>query len=141
MTPEALAAYVALGVAIASGVYQFVLFSTKFARLTLQVETMWSFLVRRGQAEAVRSGIATLNSPIVMGEEAKGWMAHMASELRELRIKLGTKINDEQLAFEIEKVFGERILKEVCIPHGLMLGACLQIAVAVAKEEPPIGPI
>lgn len=141
MSPEALSAYLAFGVAILSGLYQIILFSTKFARLQLQVDTLWSFLVRRGQAEAVRTGIATLNSPIVMGEEAKGWMVHMAPELRELRIKLGTKINDEQLAFEIEKVFGERILKEVCIPHGLMLGACLQIAVAVAKEEPPVGPI
>lgn len=139
MTPEALSAYVALGVAVVSAIYQFVLFSTKFARLSLQVETMWSFLVRRGQAEAVRTGIATLNSPIVMGEEAKTWIAHMAPELRELRIKLGPKITDDQLAFEIEKAYGERILKEVCIPHGLMLGACLQIAVAVAKEEPESG--
>lgn len=135
MTPEAIAAYVTLAVAVASGVYQFVMISVRFAKLELKVDTMWSFLVRRGQAEAVRTGIATLNSPIIVNEEAKEWMRHMGPELRAIRAGLVPDISDDKLAFVIEGKLGDRILKEVCIPKGLMLGACLQIAVAVAKEE------
>lgn len=138
MTPEMIAAGVAMLTAIGSTLYLLFQMSTKYAKLELKVDTMWEFLMRRGKAEAVRSGMAQLNSPIVFNAESMTWMDPFKPELQRFYaafLKENPKPTDMQLSFEIEKTFGDRILKEICIPKGIMLGACLQLAIAVAKNE------
>ena len=46
----------------------------------------------------------------------------------------GKKVADKDIALEVERHFGERILHEVCIPLGLDMGACLVVAIALMKE-------
>ncbi len=142
MTIESLASFSAVAVALVTMGGLVVSYMRKssreaerFARLELKVETMWDFLMRRGKAEAVRSGMATLNSPIIFTQEAMGWMPELEDELHAINVRLGGA-SDAQLALEIEKTLGDRILKEICIPRGIMMGACIQLAVAIAKNEP-----
>lgn len=99
-----------------------------------KLNVVWGFLMNRAIGEAVQKNIATFNSPVVISEEAKRWMAGMADQLREFYAKLGRRLSEWELALEIERMFGEQILKEVCIPNHLSQGACLLIAIEVAKE-------
>ena len=59
----------------------------------------------------------------------------MEKELKEFYIKIYTiKITDQELLLEIEKQFGQQLLKDVSIPHGLDTGTCLLLALEVAKN-------
>jgi hypothetical protein len=79
--------------------------------------------------------MATVNSPIVVTEEAKSWLDDIAVPLRQLYQKLGRHVSDIDVRIEIELRFGDEIVEKVCIPHGIDQGACLVIALAVAKGE------
>lgn len=107
--------------------------SNRFTRIEFQVETMWAFQMRRAQSEAVHKGYAYRNSPLLIKESSKDLMLPLASELRGFYRSLKKPMTDSELAMLIESQFGERLLIEVCIPNGLVLGACLPIAIAVAK--------
>jgi hypothetical protein len=60
-------------------------------------------------------------------------MGDLILPIREFYIKGRRNITDAELAMEIERRFGDRILNEVCIPHGLYMGACLLIAIQAAS--------
>ena len=66
-------------------------------------------------------------------------MASLAGPLREFYLKMGRHLSERELYVEIERRFGDRIVKEVCIPLGIDRGACLLIAhqVMLDKNEPP----
>lgn len=99
-----------------------------------KLNVVWGFLMNRAIGEAVQKNIATFNSPVVISDEAKKWMAGIAEELKVFYARLGRRMSEWELAMEIERLYGERILKEVCIPNSLSQGACLLIAIEVAKE-------
>jgi hypothetical protein len=65
---------------------------------------------------------------------ALNWMANLKIELQHFYRQLGRELNDRDLATEIEMRYGERIKDEVCIPNQLSQGACLLIAMEVAKQ-------
>lgn len=109
-------------------------FGSKVSALEVKVTTMWEFLMRRALSEGLEKGILTVNSPVKISDEAKKWMGDMAVELQQFYRKLGRNLSDLELAYEIERRFGDEILKKVCIPNGLYSGACLLIAMEVAKE-------
>jgi len=98
-------------------------------------DTMWDFLIRRAESELISKGLGTKNSPIEINENAKAYLIGLKDELRKFYRTLGRNLTDQELALEIERRYGEQILKEVCIPHGLYAGACLLIAMEVAKES------
>ena len=106
----------------------------RMGQIELKVDTLWDFQLRRGISEAVQKGAATVNSPVTITDEARKWMSSLAVELRAFYRTLGRTLSDRDLAIEIERRFGERLVKEVCIPRGIFEAACLVIAVHVAKE-------
>lgn len=103
-------------------------------RLESKVETIWEFQLRRATIEAVQHGIGKMNSPLVISQEAKEWMGELAVRLREFYRRLGRTLTNSELALEIERRYGQEIVEKVCIPHGIFQGACLLIAMEVAKE-------
>ncbi len=112
--------------------------AVKITTLDVKVETIWSFLMKRALSEAIVQGVATHNSPVRVTDEAKRWMSDLIPPIRDFYAKLGRRnITDAELAMEIERRFGDRILNEVCIPHGLYMGACLLIAIQAIKEASP----
>ena len=106
----------------------------KIARMEVKVDTLWDFQMRRALSESIQKGVATLNSPLTVTPEAKAWMHELAAKLRDFYAKLGHRMTDRELAIEIERRFGDEILHKVCIPNGLYEGACLIIAMEIAKE-------
>ena len=108
------------------------------AAIQVKVDTMWEFSLRRGKVEAVVQGFATSNSPIVFTARATMMIAPLASDLRQIYAQL-EPITDAELAAEIERRLGARLLSEVCMPHRMYMGACLVLSVAAAKGELPNG--
>ena len=115
--------------------------AVKITAMEVKIDTIWGFLMKRAMSEALAQGIATHNSPVRITDEAKRWMGDLLPPIREFYVKLGRRnITDAELALEIEKRFGDRILHEVCIPHGIYMGACLLIAVQAVREVSPRAP-
>lgn len=104
-------------------------------KVELHTTTLWEFVLRRGTAEAIQKGIATVNSPIRITAEAYEWMAALAIPLREAYESRWKDLDDSSLYVAIEREFGAQITMEVCIPHHVGNAACLLIACAVARGE------
>jgi hypothetical protein len=114
--------------------------AVKITAMEVKIDTVWGFLMKRAMSEALVQGVATRNSPVKVTNEAKQWMAPLIGPIREFYATLGRRnMSDEELALEIERRFGDRILHEVCIPHGLYMGACLLIALQALKGTTPEG--
>jgi len=107
----------------------------RLSKVEVHTTTLWEFVLRRGMAEAIQKGAATMNSPIRLTAEAIEWMAGLSIELREAYEDRWKDLDDVALSVAIEKEFGERITVEVCLPHNITNSACLLIARAVAKGE------
>ncbi len=122
----------ALLVTIIGGFFNLV---SRLSRIELKVDTMWDFQMRRGVAEAVSKGMGTVNSPLVVSPVVKEWYAPIADELISFYTDEGHKLEERDLFIAIEKKFGDRLLKEVCIPRGLFVGSCIWGAIDVAKNK------
>jgi hypothetical protein len=104
------------------------------AETRLENKTLWDFQLRRGALEAIGNGVATKNSPLTVREEYLAVSKELGEPLREFYRKLGRPaMTNAELAFQIERHFGSRIVDNVCVPLGLSYGACLIIASAIAK--------
>ena len=116
--------------------------SERLASLEVKVDTMWQFQLRRGMAEGVQAGLGTLSSPFKVNDAAKAAFSLMADELQafyqELFQQNGGPMPVEDLTLHIERAFGMRILKDVCLPYNLRDSSCLLIAAAVARGEDEI---
>jgi hypothetical protein len=109
------------------------------AETKVQNQTLWDFQLRRGAVEAVGAGMATKNSPLVVKETAALLAEELGPDLRRFYANLGRpNMTNAELAFQIERFFGSVIADKVCIPNGVSYGACLLIAMAVAKGDPVI---
>jgi hypothetical protein len=109
--------------------------SMRLARVEVKVDTMWAFQMRRAMSEAVTSGIGSLNSPIKFREEAVAALEPIRSDLVDFWARLPPRVRDAEAALLIEGRFGDEILQRICIPFKLSHGACLLLALAVAKQS------
>jgi hypothetical protein len=122
-----------IGAVASIGLFVFT-FGKRLGKLEMKIDTIWDFLMRRAMNEMVSKGLGRMNSPMVATEESKEFFSGMASELKAFYKIKGRKMKEKELLLAIEKKFGERILKEVCIPHNLTCGSCLHIAKEIAQE-------
>ncbi len=102
------------------------------ASLEVKVNTMWEFQLRRAEAEVVQKGLGSKNSPLIINDDAKDWLVEMAPQLRKFYVGVSDQPDSDVLLL-LEKEFGAELMEKVCIPRGLGHGACLLIALAVAK--------
>lgn len=126
--------FIPLIVAVGGLVIWIVKVASRLSKMELKVDTTWDFLMRRAVSEAISSGVATKNSPVIVTDEAKKWMKPLLGPIKDYYKNLGRNLTLSELAMEIERRFGEQILNEICIPHGLSQGACLLIAIQAAQE-------
>ena len=110
----------------------------EMATLTVKVDTMWQFTMRRGISEAVNNDLMRHNSPLEITAKGYSFIRPMAQELWEYYQKYPAtvgKLSDSDLALAIERDFGERLLKEVCIPNNLLYGECIILAVEAVRKD------
>ena len=131
LVSAAVGAVIALGGAIGF----LVKLSARLGALEVKVETMWQFQIRRAFAEVVSSGVATVNSPLTFDPEALKLLDPIKLKLREFGRKLGPEIPVTVALMEIEREFGDALVRDVCIPRQLTHGTCLLMALAVARGE------
>lgn len=109
--------------------------AVKITRLEVRVEVIWNFLLKRAIVEGVDKGLMTLNSPVRITNKATSVLGVMTKELQEKYKTTWNKLSENELAFVIEKEYGDRLVQEVCLPNNITLGVCLLIATAIAKGE------
>ncbi len=109
-------------------------FSERLAQAEDRISLLWEFQLRRAKVEVLTQGIAVRNSPIKIKPGIEEWLGDLAVELKNFYRKLGREMTETQLAEEIERRYGKELVEKLCIPHGLFQGACLIIAMDVAKS-------
>lgn len=105
----------------------------------VKIDTMWELTLRRGEIEGVKKGVFTVNSPVYLSPFARRQFEGLAEDLREFYQKLPAGMLDKDVAPLIESKFGDRLVKEICIPLSIYNAACLVAAIAVAKEPSSTG--
>jgi hypothetical protein len=126
--------YLSAGTALALGGFIW-RFSAAQSALQVKVDTLWSFLLRRGEAEGLSAGALQKNSPVTLTPAGADWFAGgLGADLRGWYAGLRAKPTGPALAFEIERAFGRRIVDEVCLPRGVSQGACLAAAALVCQS-------
>ncbi len=105
--------------------------------ITVKVDTLWNFLMRRGIVEATQKGLGVINSPFTLSTDTKEWLLNhpIVSDIKKFCGNNGKGISNVDLAVKIERKFGERIVKEICIPKNISDGACLVLALEAARIE------
>jgi len=107
----------------------------KFSKLQERVDLMWDFLMRRAMSLAITNGYGEVNSPFKINTKSEKLFANLKDELQAFYTSTGKNMTDGELMLEIEKQWGNKILKEICIPHNMTDGECLVIAAAIAKKN------
>ena len=107
----------------------------KMATLTVKVDTMWSFTMRRATSEALQNELMTHNSPLEITAKGYEFIRPMAPELFDYYKASAGQMKDEDLALAITRDFGDRLLKEVCIPNDLLYGECLILAIEAVRKN------
>ena len=110
-------------------------FSTDIAKLSVKVDVMWAFQMRRAVSESIEKGAATFNSPLTFSEDSKRRLEPIKASLIEFWANKGNKLCDGAVLLEIERLFGDDLLERVGVPCRLTHGACLLLALAVAKQS------
>ena len=126
--------YLSVASSLMAFITVFYLAAVKIAKMEVKVDTIWDFMMRSTKAQTVRAGFGEMNSPILFTEEAKNLVLPLGIDLRKFYAEKGYRLTDTELALEVGRVFGERLLTEVCVPHKLYHGTAVLIAAEVAKE-------
>lgn len=109
--------------------------SMRLGALEVKVETMWAFQMRRAVSETITSGLGAMNSPLHFTEEAMASLDPIRADLIHFWGGLPPGTSDAEALLAIEQRFGDELLKDVCSPCGLSHGACLLLALAIAKQS------
>ena len=112
--------------------------SMRLGALELKVDTMWGFQMRRSMSEVVNTGIGTINSPLIITKEVRSRLDPIKHRLQDWYKNYTDRGSDASVLLGIEKEFGDDLLTLVCFPCGLSYGACLIVALMVAKDTDEI---
>ena len=108
------------------------------AALMADTKTMWQFMVRRGQVEAMRKGWGEYSSPFqINGVAFEVVLPFLTTFLPWYATTLAARpdISDGELSAKLEAKFGEFIVEKICIPQGVTEGACMVAIIEVCRHE------
>lgn len=108
--------------------------ASRYGKLELKVDTLWEFQLRRGIVEGKMAEVLTQNSPVILRPALIAALESLAPELKAFYENGAYKLNEAQEAAEIERKFGARLMKEVCIPLGVLHGACIVGAMVYGRS-------
>ena len=102
-------------------------------RIDLNTKTSWDFNRRRGTEEARSKGllnVATEEIPPHVREVYAPLLSELKTWYRDIGIKLGEREQD----WGVERHFGERLVRDICPPLNIYMGACLVLASRLMRE-------
>ena len=108
--------------------------SRQLGALELKVNTMWDFQMRRAFSEVVTAGLAKKQSPLIFKDGLMEKLDPIKPELAAWWKASGYRYSDSAALMEIERLFGNQLFTLVCVPCCLSHGACLLLAITVAKQ-------
>lgn len=109
--------------------------TARLAKMEERVDTLWQFQMRRAMSEVVEKGLGTMNSPLQFTADVMAYLLPIKDDLVKAWHEKLSLLDDAGALLEIEREFGERLFKFVCIPCKLTHGACLILALAVASQR------
>jgi hypothetical protein len=113
----------------------FAYISSRLAKLELKVDTLWEFQMRRALSEALNKGVLAQNSPVRITDRARAWFSDaLKTALGDFYREGGYRLGETELAQAIERAFGDRLAREICIPNNLDSGSCILAAIELARE-------
>ena len=118
-------------IAIAGFIWKF---STQIAAISVKIDTLWDFHMKRGQIEGLHMGAMTRNSPLSLTQVARDWFTSLEADVKTWYRKTDKRVSDRDLFVLLEKEFGQRITDEICIPHQITREVCLAGAVLICRE-------
>jgi hypothetical protein len=99
---------------------------------------MWLFQLRRGIVELENKGLGQVNSPLKLTKDADDLIQPLVPELRQFYLAInGDQLGLVELAVELERQFGPRLVDEVCKKVNISDAACLVLAIGQLR---PVGP-
>lgn len=99
-----------------------------------RIDSTWDYLMRRAMAEGLIKGLATMNSPMIITDEVRGWYAPFATELREWYRRSGRYRTEREMFEDVNTMFGSKFLDKICIEHNLQAGFCIAAAIEIARS-------
>jgi hypothetical protein len=121
----AVVAIISLMLGIAAGFARIIY---QMGSLELKVNTIWDFLIRRGQVEFVNKGWGTKNSPVKLTTAIFESILPLISDIVKFYaelIKNKPNITERDLFIAIESQFGDALVERICVPMNVQLGACV----------------
>jgi hypothetical protein len=102
--------------------------------MSSQVSELWTYLRSRALAESFAKGlISSRGLSIVLSHNVKDWYATMSPDLVSWYSDKHD-MSDDELFIDCHKTFGKRLTREICEPYGVFDGACVALAILVAKD-------
>lgn len=96
-------------------------------------DVTWKFLMRRALAEGTFAGVLSEEDGTVRAhDDAKELLRPMRPALRKF-YRANRDLTPDRMFAAFEEEFGERLMREVCIPRGMSSGACVYAAIDVAR--------
>ncbi|SRR5258706_11710698 len=124
-------------------VCQIVYLSYRLGQISIKVETLWDFIIRRAKAEFVQKGFGFINSPLQLSAESLAAIQPFVLRVVPFYVDLLKRrpdITEKELFLEFEQTFGDELIQTICIPYNLNAGACVILLIEGCKALCPKPP-
>jgi hypothetical protein len=103
----------------------------------VKITTIWNAFTASGKGKASDKGLGEMNSPLKVTDKGRCIFAKYDSLIKRMQdYYRETGVTKLAVDFEMDfaRLFGDEILKEVCVPNNLEYSAALAVALAIARE-------
>lgn len=107
----------------------------KHSKIEVKVDTIWDYIMRRAIAAGLETNNLTMNSPVMATPGLEAMLEPMKEDLWQYYKAGAYKLSTRELFIALEKDFGDRFMKEICIPNGITQGVCTLAAIDVLKKK------
>ncbi len=108
---------------------------TRLVSIEAKLNALWDYNIRRARTETLYKGFGTEHSPLIINEDIKKIYEKYIPELKAFYKKINGGLTDRELFILMDQEFGERFVREVCVPYNMASGACIDIACTLCKES------
>jgi hypothetical protein len=105
------------------------------SKIEFMVGELWASQGRRGTTAAVIKGLGEVHSPLKATVKGREIFAAITPDIDAFYRTEGHTLDEGMLRAKLESLFGDRIMREICIPHHFMQSECIEIAVAIVRED------